>query len=83
MLLEETDRYCWFQQDNARAHVAKDTMAALKSFFDDRLSSGLWPPRSPDLSPLNYFLWGYLGDRVIKHTQACIQGAGGQFEHLL
>ncbi len=57
-LLEETDCYCWFQQDNARLHVARDTMALLKSFFDDRLiSSSLWPPRSPDLSPLDN-LWG-------------------------
>ncbi len=55
-LLEETDRYCWFQQDNTCSHVAKDIMAVLKSFFDDRLiSSGLWPSWSPELSPLDYF----------------------------
>jgi len=24
-----------------------------------------WPPRSPDLSPLDYFLWGHL-KRVYK-----------------
>uniref|UniRef100_A0A1B6CGM5 Uncharacterized protein n=2 Tax=Clastoptera arizonana TaxID=38151 RepID=A0A1B6CGM5_9HEMI len=23
-----------------------------------------WPPRSPDLSPCDYFLWGYLKERV-------------------
>lgn len=23
-----------------------------------------WPPRSPDLNPLDYFLWGYLKDKV-------------------
>ena len=25
---------------------------------------GLWPPRSPDLKPPDYFLWGYLTGRV-------------------
>jgi hypothetical protein len=30
-------------------------------FFSDRIiSKGLWPPRSPDLTPPDYFLWGYL-----------------------
>ncbi len=40
-------------------------MDELKSFFDDRLiSDGRWPPRSPDMSSLDFFLWGYLKDRV-------------------
>jgi hypothetical protein len=25
-----------------------------------------WPPRSPDLSPSDFFLWGYLKDRVYE-----------------
>jgi len=25
-----------------------------------------WPPRSPDLTPLDYFMWGYLKERVYK-----------------
>jgi hypothetical protein len=23
-----------------------------------------WPPRSPDLTPCDFFLWGYVKDRV-------------------
>ena len=23
-----------------------------------------WPPRSPDLTPLDFFLWGYVKDHV-------------------
>ncbi|GBM80433.1 hypothetical protein AVEN_145767-1 [Araneus ventricosus] len=23
-----------------------------------------WPPRSPDLTPLDFFLWGYVKDKV-------------------
>ncbi len=43
VLLEETVHYFWFQRDNACSHVTRDTMAVLKSFFNDHLiSSGLW-----------------------------------------
>ena len=24
----------------------------------------LWPPRSPDITPCDFFLWGYVKDRV-------------------
>ena len=37
-------------------------------FFGDRvISKGLWPPRSPDLTPPDYFLWGYLKGRVYQN----------------
>ena len=26
----------------------------------------LWPPRSPDLTPLDFFLWGYVKDIVYR-----------------
>ncbi len=58
----------WFQQDNARPHIAVETMESLRSFFGDRLiSANLCLLRSPDLSPLDSFMWGYLKDRVY-HT---------------
>ena len=25
-----------------------------------------WPPRSPDITPLDFFLWGYVKDRVCR-----------------
>ena len=27
-----------------------------------------WPARSPDLSPCDVFLWGYLKEKVFKHV---------------
>ena len=27
-----------------------------------------WPPRSPDLTPLDFFLWGYLKEKVYATT---------------
>ena len=41
-----------------------------------------WPPRSPDLSPLDFFLWGYIKNivcaekiRNIQHLQERITSA--------
>jgi len=25
-----------------------------------------WPPRSPDLSPMDFFVWGYIRDQVYQ-----------------
>jgi len=33
---------------------------------------GLWPPRSPDLTPPDYFLWGYLKGRVYRNKPQTI-----------
>ena len=27
-----------------------------------------WPPRPPDITPLNFFLWGYIKDIVYRTT---------------
>ncbi|GFT64266.1 hypothetical protein TNCV_5134271 [Trichonephila clavipes] len=59
----------WFQQDGATCHTARATIDLLKDTFGDRLISRFgpvnWPPRSCDLTPLDYFLWGYV-NRVTK-----------------
>jgi len=59
----------YFQQDGATSHTSHTSMAEVQSFFDDRVvSKGLWPPLSPDLTPPDYFLWGYLKGRVYPNT---------------
>ncbi|GFX27114.1 uncharacterized protein TNCV_440201 [Trichonephila clavipes] len=54
----------WFQQDGATCHTARATIDLLKDTFGDRLISLFgpvnWPPRSCDLTPLDYFLWSYV-----------------------
>ncbi|GFU69460.1 hypothetical protein TNCV_2282291 [Trichonephila clavipes] len=49
----------WFQQDGATCHTARATIDLLKDTFGDRLISRFgavnWPPRSCDLTPLDYF----------------------------
>lgn len=58
----------WFQQDGAPPHTAKRSLEWLEEHFPDRhisLKSAVeWAPHSPDLSPLDFFLWGFLKDCV-------------------
>ncbi|GFV03343.1 uncharacterized protein TNCV_4019401 [Trichonephila clavipes] len=58
----------WFQQDGATCHTARATIDLLKDTFGDRVISRLvtvnCPPRSCDLTPLDYFLWGYVKSLV-------------------
>ena len=45
-------------------------MSLLRDHFPGRLISRFgdveWPARSPDLSPLDFFLWGHLKERVYR-----------------
>ncbi|GFY78708.1 putative DD41D transposase [Trichonephila inaurata madagascariensis] len=54
----------WFQQDGATSHTAHVTIDLLKNKFDERVISRNgpvdWPSRSCDLTPLDFFLWGYV-----------------------
>lgn len=58
----------WFQQDGAPPHTSRTTIDFLKQLFPGRLMSKNgdfdWPPRSPDLTPPDFFLWGYLKSKV-------------------
>jgi hypothetical protein len=68
-LLNEDERYCWYQQGGATCHTSNATMTLLKQFFDDRIiSKNLWPPRSPDLTTPDFFLWCYLKEAVYKNN---------------
>ncbi|GFX40090.1 histone-lysine N-methyltransferase SETMAR [Trichonephila clavipes] len=48
--------------------TARATIDLMKDTFGDRLISRFgpvnWPPRSCDLTPLDYFLWGYVKSLV-------------------
>jgi len=67
---------CWFQQDGAPPHTTYDNLELLKNHYGGRVIArsfpetfqcGLaWPPYSPDLSPLDFFLWGYTKDKVFR-----------------
>jgi hypothetical protein len=64
-LTEEDKQHAYFQQDNATAHTSQHSMEALREIFGERIISwGLWPPRFPDLSVCDFYLWGTLKQNV-------------------
>lgn len=47
----------------------REFLNGLKTFdkrFISLKTECTWPPHTPDLSPLDFFLWGYLKDRLYK-----------------
>lgn len=58
----------WFQQDGAPPHYAGNVRHYLENTFPNRWIGRRgaieWPARSPDLTPIDYFLWGYLKSKV-------------------
>lgn len=60
----------WYQQDGAAPHYGRDVRAFLDAQFPHRWIGRRgeieWPARSPDLTPLDYFLWGYLKSKVYQ-----------------
>jgi hypothetical protein len=68
------ERFNYFMQDSTTPHAAKETIQALRSVFgefngEDRIiSKGLWSPRSPDLNPSDFHLWGKLKSVVYTNN---------------
>ena len=63
---EEIGNIC-LQQDGATCYTAEATLDVLHPVFDDRIISRradvVWPPRSCDLTPLDYYLWDAVKDK--------------------
>jgi hypothetical protein len=59
-----------FQQDGAPAHYSKEVREYLNLTFPERWIERRgpidWAPRSPDLTPCDFFLWGYLKQKVFS-----------------
>jgi len=63
----------YLQQDGATSHTSHASTVEIQSFFRNRvISKGLWSPRSPDLTPPDYFLWGYLKGTVYRNKPRTI-----------
>jgi uncharacterized protein DUF4817 len=58
----------YFQQDGAPPHNSRIVTDYLQQTFEDNVISTngpvRWPPRSPDLTPLDFFVWGHLKNIV-------------------
>jgi len=49
-----------FQQDNAPAHRACETVALLQRTMPAFIESTMQPANSPDLNPVDYKAWGWM-----------------------
>jgi hypothetical protein len=71
-LLEDVPRAVkqrlWFQHDGALANCGEDVQQWLNAACPGRwIGRGgpiAWPPRSPDQTPMYFFLWGHLKEQV-------------------
>lgn len=57
-----------FQQDSAPSHTAGTTQEWLAENFHDHVTPNIWPPSSPDLNPLDYYVWGVVERETNKHA---------------
>ena len=64
----------WMMQDGARCHTTRNAQVNVIDYIGlqfgqrtlgERLGEH-WPARSPDLTPCDFFLWGYLKEQVYK-----------------
>ncbi|GBL80916.1 hypothetical protein AVEN_26325-1 [Araneus ventricosus] len=59
-------RNAWFQHDGVPAHKT----SSVKQYLVEEQE---WPPHSPDLTPMDFFLWGYLKQQVYATPPPTLQ----------
>ena len=83
-------RNLFYQHDGGPPHGGYLIDNFLQNVFYDRWIANngpfLWPPRSPDLSVLDFFIWGTIKDRVYKTPittmEDCMQRVRNAFTSL-
>lgn len=77
----------FFQQDGAPAHNSRTVKEMLIQQFGENFIATHgpvpWPARSPDLTPLDYFLWGYVKNEIYKDTYNAIDDLKRSLENIL
>ena len=70
-------RDMFFHQDGAPPHNTRMVQNYINERFDNRVISThgavRWPARSPDLTPMDHFLWGYIKDQVYLTQSATLE----------
>ena len=69
----------WWAQDGAPPHRRRTVTARLAELCGNRVIAlnhqVEWPPRSPDLTPLDFFLWGHLKANVFTSPPTYLDDA--------
>ena len=59
-----------FHQDGARPHITRGVRTWISSKFGNRTIGEYlnthWLARSPDLTPMDFFLWGWVKDQLYQ-----------------
>jgi hypothetical protein len=67
-------------------NAARMSMQVLSDVFGDRIiSGGIWPARSPDLNPCDFFFWGGLKDKDYNsnsRTEELEENIGSEFANI-
>lgn len=64
----------WYMHDGAPAHATNTVRKFLTDNFLAWIGRGddttiNWPPRSPDLTPMDFFVWGFIKN-LVNQTQS-------------
>ena len=66
--------FIWMQ-DGASPHAMESTIQLIQSYFSRMIAKRApietnleWPPNSPDLTPLDYWLWGHVKPKCKKSS---------------
>lgn len=63
-----------FHQDSAPSHVSKSTMQYFANNNIPVISKDQWLPKSPDLAPMDYFVWGWMKNQLRKRKFTTMDG---------
>ena len=62
----------WFMHDGFPVHFERNVRNYLNNQFLQRWigrgSDHIWPPRSPDLNPLDFFIWDHMKSNVYQYS---------------
>ena len=83
-------RGMWFMHDGAPAHFSQTVRTILNNEYRNRwIGRGgpvPWPPRSPDLNPLDYYIWGHMKSLVyvtnVPNVDTLRQRVNNAFIHI-
>lgn len=72
-----TRRCMWFLHDGAPPHYAAQVRQFLDVVYQHKwIGRGgpiIWPPRSPDLTSCDFFLWGFIKSKVYRTTPTTVE----------
>ncbi|GBN60593.1 hypothetical protein AVEN_226786-1 [Araneus ventricosus] len=70
-------RNIWFQHDGSSPHKVSSVQQYIRDTFQQQVigygGCVEWPPRSPDLNPLDFFMWEYIKQRVYATPPPTLQ----------